>query len=494
MNPMRASLGILAFPALLLLAAHADAEEPAPQPDPAELRAQVLRLVGGLKDPDITKVQAAVDGLVAIRSPFAGPYLWQLYEVGEGHRRRLALSAIGILKPEGCEDRIFQASLTDWLVSIRKVAADNLVRVIGSDAAAALYLKALNEPNKLNPIGRLHAVQNLGRVGGKGVREALAKLLQDKDSDVAGAAAESLGILRDLANAHLLIANLNHPDPEVRPTVSDALETLTGQKNGFDRVKWESWIADYKAGKFNDHKDEGDVVISFTDEAYKAQQAKENNPFVRPLKECGIDVAVVFDTTGSMLHIWPELSNAIDAILREIEKNTPSVRLGAVRYRASDPHGTMTYLIQPKALTRKIQDARDFILDASFGGGSGGLHLGIRHAITSFAWRANARRMVLIVGDTTPSEDGLEKAVAMVKAGWEQDGILFNTLYVSTLHGAEQKPTYGQIAQAGGGRFYQYDKAWKHLVDQSVEKVDPKKTEQPSETWQKWLTPLERKK
>ncbi|MCW8132795.1 MAG: HEAT repeat domain-containing protein [Planctomycetota bacterium] len=476
----------------VLFAARACAEA-APQAD-AERKAAYARYILGLRDMNAEKVRAAADGLADLKLPQAAPYLWQLYEGGEGQRRRIALNALGRLKPEGYEDRLFEASLADPLHSMRKLAAETLVRILGADAVAARLLQALDDPKRLNAVGRLRAVQVLGHVGGQGAGEALAKLLADKDADVAAAAAEGLGDLGDLANAPALIANLNHANPEVRPSVVDGLELLTGQKNGFDRVKWERWSEDYKAGKFKEAPPDDDVVISFTDPAYRAKKEKSRNPFERPIKECGIDVAVIFDTTGSMAHIWPEMSNALDGVLREIEKNTPSPRMGAVRYRAADPRKTVTYLIQPRGLSRDTQAARDFMLDASFGGGSGGLHLGIRHAISSFAWRANARRMVLLVGDTTPAGDALNNCLAMIKEAWEQDGIMFNTLYVRTLHGEEHKNTYNELAAAGCGRFYEYDKAWKHLVDQTVPNPDPKKAELSSVTWEKWLTPLPRKK
>lgn len=477
-----------------VLAMPACGAEPA---DPQAQRQAVLRLAPALKDLDIEKVRAAVDALASTGSPLAAPYLWQLYEAGDGRRRRMALLALKQLRPEGYTERLYQAALADALVSIRKLAAEVCAHVAGRNAAAERFMQGYGDTKKINAIGRLRTVQLLGRIGGKGVPEFLAGLLADKDSDVAAASAEALAELGDLAHALPLIAQLNHPDPEVRPSIAESLANLTGQKNGFDRVKWEQWLADYKAGKFKDAAEtQEEVVISFSDQAYKnlQQKEREHNPFLKPLRESGVDVAVIFDTTGSMTHIWPELSNAIDSVLREIEKQTPAPRMGGVRYRAADPRQTYTYLIQPKPLTRKMQDARDFMLDASFGGGSGGLHLGIRHAISSFAWRANARKMILLVGDTTPTAQGLDTCLGMIMEGYEQDGIIFNALFVRTIHGDEHKSTYGHLAAAGAGRFYEYNKAWKHLVDVGVEKPDPKKTELPTETWEKWLTPAPRKR
>jgi hypothetical protein len=141
----------------------------------------------------------------------------------------------------------------------------------------------------------------------------------------------------------------------------------------------------------------------------------------------------------------------------------------------------------PKALTRRFNETRDWIQDAFFGGGSGGLHLGLKHALTNFHWRVRSRKIILLVGDTAPEGGGMEKAVGMLKESFEQDHVVTHCIYIRTAHGEEQKPTYGVLARAGGGRFYEFDRAWNRLVDLSVEVPDPKTAELAPETAKKWM-------
>jgi len=465
----------------------------------AQQKESARKFAAGLNDPDANKVREAVHSLAEGAPLVAGPYLWQLVETGDGARRRLALEAFVRLKPRGYETRLYHAALAEPLWSLRRIAADAFVNLAGLEKAAQRFILGLDEKDartgipKLTLSGRIRTAQLLGHIGGPGAVATLRKLVEGEDAEVACAAAEGLALLGDLTNGAFLLSHLNHKNEELRSAVQDALKILTGKAYGFDRVQWEKWLEDFKGGKLPEQMlPAGDLTVGTAGETYQPEPYRVD-PFKVPLEKVGVDFVVVFDTTGSMMRVWPEMSMSIDTVFREIQTKTPSVRMGGVRYRASDPSATATYLIQPKALTRKLPEARDFVLDASFGGGSGGLHLGIQHAISALNWRANARKVVLIVGDTTPSGSGLAKSLGMIKEGWEQDGILFNTLYVKSIHGEEQKPTYRLLSDMGGGRFYEYSKAEKHMVDWSRDKVDVRKAEMPQETYLKWLTPLEKK-
>ena len=129
---------------------------------------------------------------------------------------------------------------------------------------------------------------------------------------------------------------------------------------------------------------------------------------------------------------------------------------------------------------------------ASFGGGSGALHEGLRYALNGMLWRERSRKVLLIIGDDTPwspVEDAMKVVLQLTREAAIFDGIQINTLYTRTSAGEENRISYRRIAEAGVGRFYEYNKAEKHLVDMLAEKIDVKKAELPAETVQKWLTP-----
>lgn len=451
-------------------------------------RLKILNLAKGLRDEDFEKVKAAVGGLVSVGTPLAAQYLAQLYSTGDAERRVLALEALARIKlaPQNCE-QLFQASIEEPLLGVRRKAADALAYQLGRDEAARRYIAFLEkfDPRALN--FHLRAVQQLAHTGGEPAPAFLKKLLDHLQPELAAAAAEALAIYGNVKEAPALIEKISGADKDLKPALADALKHLTGENHGADLVAWEAWHEDFKAGR------KGGMGTDSADSMAKNEGYAPDyvDAYKVPADECAVDFVVVFDTTKSLLHIWPEASAAIDAVLRELAQRSPSLRMAAVRYRADSVANSLNYMIQPMPFTREIQKARDFVMDATFGGGSGGLHRGLEHAIQHLAWRSDARKAVLVVGDVTPLGDGLKRAARTIRDGWAFDRIQFNMLYIRSLHGEEHIKTYRELAKLGGGRFYEYNKAWRHLVDLSLEKFDPKVAEQPGDTFKKWLTPVE---
>ena len=62
-----------------------------------------------------------------------------------------------------------------------------------------------------------------------------------------------------------------------------------------------------------------------------------------PLEATPVDLVIVYDTTGSMTHVWPDLlKKALGQVIQDLMRNTPSLRVGTIKYRASDPRKTLT--------------------------------------------------------------------------------------------------------------------------------------------------------
>ena len=103
-------------------------------------------------------------------------------------------------------------------------------------------------------------------------------------------------------------------------------------------------------------------------------------------------------------------------------------------------------------------------------------------------WRANARKIILVVGDCSPDND-INWCLRMAAEGWQMDHIIVNTIFVKTMHGVEHRPTFKALAAAGVGRFYEYTGADPHLVDMLAEKPDVIKPEAAKEIATKLCTP-----
>jgi hypothetical protein len=191
-----------------------------------------------------------------------------------------------------------------------------------------------------------------------------------------------------------------------------------------------------------------------------------------------------------MTHIWPALEPALEGVVSELARQAPGLRLATVRYRAPTPEETLVYMVKSEPLSRDLARARESMKEAMFGGESGALHLGLDCAVRTMLWRVAARKMILLIGDDSPPPDGVRFCMRLVPEAWRYDGILVNTLYVRTVHGSEHAPTYRNLALAGAGRYFEYDKAERRIVDRTEdEKADARQADSAGELAAKWLKP-----
>jgi HEAT repeat protein len=456
--------------------------QPTAQEKSDEARAY-LRMVNALGETDQTKFEAAVSGIATSGNERAIEHLQRAYAQVDGVRRRLLLRTLGSLKPAMLKEWLFGTSLSEPFLGLRRDAADALVTMLGRSETARLYFDLLAAANTGQAsLGRQRALQLLAHVGGKGTADKLRGLLDDADPNVVIEVCDALAVMRDAASVVPLLKLLEGRHPERAPAAREALARITGQDHGNNLVAWrqeaQAWLARQPV-----KKEPYDPDASYVPDY--------GQPYEVPLAEAPVDFVIVYDTTASLGRVWPSVSVQVDAVLGEMAQRCYSLRLGTVRYRSTNSDDSR-YTLDPFPLTRDLQKARDNIQDATFGGGSGGLHLGMRYAISTFQWRSAARKAILIVGDVTPVDDGLNQCLRTINDGRTLDQLYFNTLYIRSMHGDEHRPSYSRLAAAGAGRFYEYDQAWKYLVDWSSDKPDPKVFEPHVETLKKWMTPLVR--
>jgi hypothetical protein len=387
--------------------------------------------------------------------------------------------------------------------AIRAAAADSLAQIESKDKATQRFIDATRDEKHLQPLERYRALAAVTRLGGAGAAACLREWIKSSDMDMATAAADGLAQLGDLSQAEFLIGMLGNKDKELAPAVREALERLTGKKFGYDLVQWAAWLKEQRNDTVATRKEEESPSVEIGPSPSLERDASTSSssgmigdlvyqPYVEPVQAVPIDLVIVYDTTGSMAHVWLELiRKAFGGALNDLLKNTPSLRIGTIKYRASDPRKTLTYMISPKPLTRDFDAILKDMKYTGFGGGSGGLDLGIKHAINAMPWRARARKVILVVGDCSPDTD-LNVCLRMIAEGWEMDGIIVDSLYIKTMHGPEHRETFRALATAGVGHAYEYSSTWQHIVDMSVEKPDTAKAEDPAETAKKLCTPRER--
>lgn len=434
-----------------------------------------------LSDRDPEKITKAAEDLARSGDPAALQLLTTLYDNSDAQRRLIAVRAMEQLNVAGQDEVLLKISVGDPFIAIRMAAASALGRSPRAEKNIEQLARVVDgtPANPTTPPLFLHrAVQALARIGGAGPSGRLAGWLTHASPDVSSAAADGLGSIGETAQTSALVKALTSNDPELKPAAADALERISGERYRFDLVRWSEWL------KTKEVKKTPPASTASSDSTYDGVELPSL---------LFTDIVVVFDTTGSMTKIWPQLCNAIDGVLEQMIKQSGSLRMGLVLYRADAPEMSMRYTIKPLALTRNHKLIRDQMDDATFGGGSGGVHLGLDYALKAMPWRAHARKIVILIGDTSPLPAGVQACAQSIREAWEMDRILTTTLYVRSLHGDEHRQTYRLLASSGAGRFFEYNKAESHLVELMTEKVDVKQLDRPEETARKWFLPREKK-
>ncbi|MCX7803903.1 MAG: HEAT repeat domain-containing protein [Planctomycetota bacterium] len=478
-------------------AAHTAIRWDPPKGKPAEdVRHELRKLSGNLRESvPAGELRSALSRMIELKCPEALRYIWDAFAGSwNAERRRMMLSAIADIAAGTEAAPAAAASLTAEAVtafprSLRMHAARCAARC---DGKTVLYLldAVISSPERYADFHRWGTVEALYAIGTEKAAGILIAALRDRDGEVAAAAAEALALLRSAAAIPAIIGRLKADggtDRNLRADLAEALAELTGESFGGDAAMWEAWWEKARAG-FAVPPPRAHAVSPTWKGPRQTEGSAPDDPYAWDLGDCPLDIVLLYDTTGSLLHKWPYLSTAVDSLLRELQRRAPRMRVGAVRYRATE--NSLSYRIMPFPMTRELDKVRASVREAMFGGGSGGLNLALSHALTRMRWRLKARRAVWIVGDMTPDAAGGGPSAAAFWIGnaAKEDDFLISTLYVESLHGAEHRATYRMLADLGGGRFYEYDEAERHWVDWTTGKADRKKAEFPHVLAEKLLS------
>ena len=152
--------------------------------------------------------------------------------------------------------------------------------------------------------------------------------------------------------------------------------------------------------------------------------------YVQGLRETGLDVVFVVDTTGSMEWVLTEVNNRIIDIVDAVRLLVPVSRFGVVAYR---DYGEPGYVTSLRPLTFSLGKLVRFLggLTAE-GGGSHqeAVYDGVKVAINQGGWRLGAKKVIIVLGDAPPHKKAISGLLAINKA-FAQDGGQISALDVS---------------------------------------------------------------
>jgi hypothetical protein len=131
---------------------------------------------------------------------------------------------------------------------------------------------------------------------------------------------------------------------------------------------------------------------------------------VRPAR--ALDVAIIIDTTGTMATSVSALARSAEALAGELARHA-DVRLGVVAFKDHGAEGEDdTYLVRTLPLGWDPARAAAFLGSPALAPGAGGggaeaVECALR-AARGLAWREEARRIAVLVGDKPPHGAGLD--------------------------------------------------------------------------------------
>jgi hypothetical protein len=154
--------------------------------------------------------------------------------------------------------------------------------------------------------------------------------------------------------------------------------------------------------------------------------------YIADMRERGLDVLFVVDSTGSMGWVLEEVKTRINDIATVVRSLVPIARFGVVAYR--DAQDT-EFVVRAQPLTFSVVRVQDFLGSLAAAGGGDifeAIRQGLEAAVDGAAWRPGARQLVILIGDAPPANADLS-AIQALCARFAAGGGAVSTLDVSEL-------------------------------------------------------------
>ncbi len=142
---------------------------------------------------------------------------------------------------------------------------------------------------------------------------------------------------------------------------------------------------------------------------------------IQILREGGLDVVFVFDSTASMSGYLKKVKLKIKNLASAFRKLVPTCRIGLVTYRDKpDEYVTKCY-----PLTYGILALNEFLSEINYGGGYDvreAVAEGLKVAIEGMKWNEKSKKFILLIGDAPPHKEDMPQAVKMIRKFREKMG------------------------------------------------------------------------
>lgn len=148
---------------------------------------------------------------------------------------------------------------------------------------------------------------------------------------------------------------------------------------------------------------------------------------IQMLREGGLDVVFVFDSTSSMAVYIEEVRLKIERLALAFKKLVPTCRIGLVAYRDRLDE----YVTKIHPLTYGTSSLQNFLNNIEAKGGNDGeeaVEEALRVAVEEIKWNEKSKKYVLLIGDAPPHQKDNQKAVQMISKFREEMGGVVSAL------------------------------------------------------------------
>jgi len=135
---------------------------------------------------------------------------------------------------------------------------------------------------------------------------------------------------------------------------------------------------------------------------------------IQSMREGGLDIVFVFDSTSSMSGYLKEVKLKIRNLAASFKKLVPGCRIGLVTYRDKGDE----YVTKKMPLTHGIVPLQKFLDQIRHGGGFDvreSVAEGLRVAVEGMKWKEKSKKFILLIGDAPPHLEDMPRAVEMIK-------------------------------------------------------------------------------
>lgn len=168
------------------------------------------------------------------------------------------------------------------------------------------------------------------------------------------------------------------------------------------------------------------------------------------LRRNGLDIVIVFDSTGSMGGEIRQVKQQIRSIGGTLLKLVPKARISLCTYRDRGDD----FVVRGLPLTDNISEVERFLADIEADGGGDepeAVDEGLRWAITNNQFRANARKVILLFGDAPPHAQYRGVCLNLASDFHRQQKGIVSTV---TCRRSRWLEDFYDIARAGGGEAF----------------------------------------